>query len=196
MTEQQHQDHISISMITAGAAALAAVFFILNLGPGDMTRGANWRILAEAVLTGAATVAYGGLSLNASKSMINPMGLTGDPEILWKKGRNERVLGFFWIILVMIGFLVVIRLATPAVLGVLEPGGEMEESAAPSALECPAAGEGQPQLQEDEARAPGSPAPTRRKPGAEGEPPGPSGVDGGESARPCPPGEPDSGAPP
>ena len=38
MTQENHQDYICLTMITARAAVLAAVFFIFNLGHQDMKR--------------------------------------------------------------------------------------------------------------------------------------------------------------
>ena len=42
MTQENHQDYICMTMITAGAAMLAAVFFIFNLGHPDNSTGSAW----------------------------------------------------------------------------------------------------------------------------------------------------------
>ena len=42
LTQENHQDYICMTMITAGAAMLAAVFFIFNLGHSDNSTGSAW----------------------------------------------------------------------------------------------------------------------------------------------------------
>ena len=42
MTQENHQDYICMTMITARAAMLAAVFFIFNLGHPDNSTGSAW----------------------------------------------------------------------------------------------------------------------------------------------------------
>ena len=42
MTQENHQDYICMTMITARAAMLAAVFFIFNLGHPDNSTASAW----------------------------------------------------------------------------------------------------------------------------------------------------------
>ena len=64
MTQENHQDYICMTMITAGAAMLAAVFFIFNLGHPDNSTGSAWiRLLASGMAMGA-MLSYGALVLS------------------------------------------------------------------------------------------------------------------------------------
>ena len=167
MTPSNHQDHISLSMITAGAAALAAVFFIMNLGNAEANSSGDWRNLLEAAIAMAATVSYATLALNASTSITNPNGLSGDDELQWKVTGTRRVMGIFWVMLVMVGFLVFTRLLAPAILEVTNPGGSTQEIPAQQSWKSP---EGKsPTDSQPGTEDPGDPAPAPDETGLEEE---------------------------
>ena len=131
MTAANHQDHICMSMITAGAAVLAAVFFVLNIGnPGDNTISA-WIRLTEIMVALTAMVFYGLLVIRACESLMNAGELTGDSEVYWKRERTRKVLAAFWFMVVATGFLAIIKLTVPIALEVLEPGSEPQKTQVP-----------------------------------------------------------------
>ena len=91
-------------MITAGVAALAAVFFILDFeNPGDETTSA-WMHLIQPALAVAVTALYGLLSIRASTSLIGQEKPTGAGKIRWKRDRTRNVLMAFWPMLAIKGF--------------------------------------------------------------------------------------------
>ena len=108
MTQANHEDLITLTMITAGAALFAAVFFILNI---DMNGGSNSKasLILELGLSLAATVAYGLLFLHAGGSLVSHDNLTGVPKLRFKRERNRKVIMFFWIMLIITLSLVFVK---------------------------------------------------------------------------------------
>ena len=108
-------------MITAGAAVLAAVFFIFNLGHPDNSTGSAWiRLLASGIAMGA-MLSYGALVLYASSSLVYERPLRGTPELQWKRGKTRKVIVAFWIMVVVTGFLAMFKMMGPLYLEVVEP---------------------------------------------------------------------------
>ena len=146
---------------------LAAVFFIMNLeNPGSGTASV-WGKVFESVVAMAAMLSYGALTLQASRSLANPQRLTGDEEVEFKKRQTRRVLGIFWVMLVITGFLVVIRVVAPAILEAIETIGEPEATQAPPARQLPKNGSPPPDTSQREGEPARSTSPTEDPPPAD-----------------------------
>ena len=124
-------------MITVGAATLAAVFFIMNLDNPYSGTTPAWVKACEAAVAMAAMSLYGRLVLQASMSLANPEQLMGGEEVDLKKRQTQKVLGSFWVMIVLTGFLVFIRVMVPAFLEAIYTTGEQQSTQPPSGRQLP-----------------------------------------------------------
>ena len=190
MTEAKHQDHICLTMITVGAATLAAVFFIMNLDNPYSGTTPAWVRASEAAVAMAAMSLYGRLVLQSSMSLANPEQLTGDEEVDLKKRQTQKVLGSFWVMIILTGFLVFIKIMVPAFLEAIHTTGEQQSNHPPPGKQLPENGS-DPELDQPTSE-PDGPATTPEKPQqtAKHEGPGPVEPDSrGDTSEKPPPGE-------
>ena len=164
MTAANHQDHICLSMITAGAAMLAAVFFIMNIGTPYSGTTSVWERALEAAVAMATMSFYGALTLQASRSLVNPAQLTGDGEVELKRRQTRRVLGIFWMMIVMTGFLVFIRVMIPAFLEAIDTIGEPQSTQLSPSRQLPKNGSLPPDASQQEGKPAGSTSATEDPP--------------------------------
>ena len=111
--DERHWDYICLTILTIETAALAAAFLFpgtgdKNIGPTGAHEAAT--ALGKWVVTGI----YGAAVLRAASTLIAPNTPHEARRILWKKSGTTRVIGFLWMMAVLIFALTFTSTVLPA----------------------------------------------------------------------------------
>ena len=107
---EHHWDKVCLSVMMTATAAIAAVFFVMELsGPGQTLR------TAAALYAAGAMIMYILVGLMTARTVIAERGLTPAQIRLWKRNSTIQVFCAFGGVLVMLAAVVIAQVTIPAI---------------------------------------------------------------------------------